>query len=114
MSGPDRSFVKGIMLHAFILGLLASFVPEAMAAQDAGTTRREKALSDLQIGDAAVRASACAVLAETGYVVAIDGRQLKLQHDTLCIHGDTYGAVSIAAEICRDFAERGIGIRAAY
>ena len=66
MSGLVRSFVKGIILRAFILGLLASFVPEAMAAQDAGATRRGKALTDLQSGDAAVRASACAVLGETG------------------------------------------------
>ena len=65
MSGPDRSFVKGLMLHAFILGMLASFVPQAMAAQDAGTNRREKALSDLQSGDAVLRASACAVLAKS-------------------------------------------------
>ena len=93
MSGPDRSFVKGIMLHAFILGLLASFVPEAMAAQDAGTTRREKALSDLQSGDAAVRESACAVLAETG------------RHSEL---PPLMGALHDSAEAVRQAAEQAI------
>ncbi len=66
MSGPDRSLVKGILLHALVLGLLVSFVQQTPAAQDTDAALREKALSDLQSADAAARAKACGVLAETG------------------------------------------------
>jgi tetratricopeptide (TPR) repeat protein len=90
MSGPHRSFVKGILLHALVLGLLASFVPQAISAQDAGAARREKALSDLRSRDAADRAKACAVLAETG-------RQSDLPPLLAALH-DSAQAVRQAAE----------------
>ena len=62
--------------------------------------------------NAAQIAARAASIVETGEVFAIDGTRLELQRDTLCIHGDTPGAVWIAAEICRVFAERAITIRA--
>lgn len=131
-TSPETAFAIADAVRAFdqdcyLVGLSGSYLHEAASA--VGLRSLHEVFADRNyLGDGSLVprsqsnamlnesqiARRVAVLAETGYVVAIDGRQLKLQHDTLCIHGDTHGAVSIAAEICRDFAERGIGIRAAY
>lgn len=61
--------------------------------------------------DAAQIAARAALMIGSGEVVAIDGTRLNLQFDTLCIHGDTPNAVTIAAGIRRIFAERNIVVR---
>jgi UPF0271 protein len=38
-------------------------------------------------------------LIEDGEVVTVSGQRLPLQADTLCVHGDTAGAVEIAQQI---------------
>lgn len=66
MLGPDRSFVRRVLLHALILGLLFAFAPAARSAQDAGAATREKAVADLRSRDATTRVRACVVLAGAG------------------------------------------------
>jgi tetratricopeptide (TPR) repeat protein len=90
MSVPDRSFAKGKLLHALVLGLLVVLAPAAPAAQDATAVLRERALSDLQSADAAARTEACGVLAETG-------GQSDLPPLMAALH-DSDGAVRQAAE----------------
>lgn len=50
-------------------------------------------------------------LVRDGKVTAIDGSELALEIDTLCLHSDTPGAVAIARAIHRAFAAAGITIR---
>jgi UPF0271 protein len=47
-----------------------------------------------------------------GAVVAADGSLLTLWVDTLCVHGDSPGAVAIATEVRRALEAQGIGIAA--
>jgi len=47
---------------------------------------------------------------EQSCVNAVDGSTIALQADTLCIHGDTPGAVEIAAAVSRRLREAGITI----
>jgi UPF0271 protein len=46
-----------------------------------------------------------------GKLTAIDGTELDLEIDTLCLHSDTPGAVAIARTIRRRFDEDGITVR---
>jgi UPF0271 protein len=51
------------------------------------------------IGTAEDSARQALLLAREGTVVTIDGRRRRLRADTLCLHGDTPGAVAAAAAI---------------
>ena len=50
-------------------------------------------------------------LIQEGKVTAIDGSELNLEIDTLCLHSDTPGAVAIARAIRRRFDDAGITVR---
>jgi len=45
-------------------------------------------------------------------VEADDGTPLLVEADSICVHGDTPGAVALAADLRRAFAHRGIGVHA--
>ena len=45
-------------------------------------------------------------------VVAIDGSTVKLEADTICVHGDTPGSDVLAARIRRGFEAAGISVKA--
>lgn len=47
-------------------------------------------------------------LVQEGVMEAITGKSISLQADTLCIHGDTPGAVDLAALIRRELMQNGI------
>lgn len=49
-------------------------------------------------------------LIREGVLEAITGKPISLQADTLCIHGDTPGAVDLAALIRRELIQNGIGV----
>jgi 5-oxoprolinase (ATP-hydrolysing) subunit A len=48
---------------------------------------------------------------ERGCVTTVDGSTVPLQADSICIHGDTPGAVEIAAAVSRRIREAGIAIQ---
>ena len=43
-------------------------------------------------------------------VVATDGTRIRFEADTLCLHGDTPGAVTLAGAIRRGLEDAGVGI----
>ena len=47
-------------------------------------------------------------IAERGVVIASDGREVSVDAQTLCIHGDTPGAPEIAATVARILREAGV------
>jgi UPF0271 protein len=47
-------------------------------------------------------------IAERGVVIARDGSEVAVDAQTLCIHGDTPGAVKIAATVARTLREAGV------
>ena len=55
-------------------------------------------------------AAAQAVCLARGAAVAVDGSVLTLWVDTLCIHGDTHGAVAIASAVRQAMAGAGIDV----
>ena len=101
--------------RSLLLFGLASSEPMAQAASDAGlgfvpeafADRRYMADGTLQprgeagsvIADPAAAAAQAVSIARDGVVVAADGTPVKLQAESICVHGDTPGAVSIAAAV---------------
>lgn len=49
-------------------------------------------------------------LAIDGEVVAVDGTVVRVQPASLCVHGDTPGAVELAAAVRRTLAEAGVDV----
>jgi UPF0271 protein len=54
----------------------------------------------------------CLRLARTGEIVAIDGTVLKSAARSICLHGDTPGAVDMAREVRDALLGEGIAIAA--
>ena len=51
-------------------------------------------------------------IAQTGRVIAVDGSEIAVDAQTLCIHGDTPGCVSIASAVASRLREAGIELKA--
>jgi UPF0271 protein len=61
--------------------------------------------------DTQLIASRMLQLAREGTLEAIDGSTIKIDAQSICVHGDSPGAVAIAEEIRRTFETNGIAIR---
>lgn len=73
---------------------------------------RSRKLDDALLQDPHQAAQQALQIVAHGSVVAADGSPIPLLADTVCIHGDTTGAVQIAAEVHRQLTQAGIGIAA--
>ena len=62
-------------------------------------------------GDAAIAARAVRLVQE-GRVTAADGTDIDVQVDSLCVHGDTPGAVGMARAVRSALGEAGVAVRA--
>ena len=105
---------------------LASSEPMASAAADAGLRYVPEAFADrryLADGSLQPRSEAGSVLvdpdaaaaqavsiARDGAVVAADGSRVALRAESICCHGDTPGAVEIAAAVRRGLEAAGIAV----
>lgn len=49
-------------------------------------------------------------LAETGVIQAIDGADVRVEAQSICVHGDSAGAVAMAAEVRRTLQDAGVVI----
>lgn len=63
------------------------------------------------IHDAATAADRMAQMVQEGAVITQSGKRIKGQIDTICIHGDTPGAVAIARAVKARMLELGIEVR---
>jgi len=90
----------------------AGFTTAAEAFADrryeANGTLRSRKLPNALIEDPEEAARQAVSIAERSIVQSHDGAEVKLQAQTLCIHGDTPGAIRIAAAVVK--ALRGAGI----
>jgi len=49
-------------------------------------------------------------MAKEGKVVAIDGTEIPFRPETLCVHGDTPGAVNLVKKIQKTLTEAGVEV----
>ncbi|HEY6945778.1 MAG TPA: 5-oxoprolinase subunit PxpA [Candidatus Acidoferrum sp.] len=75
-------------------------------------TLRSRKFENALIRDPAEAAKQALSIAERGIVTAHDGTEVKLNAQTICIHGDTPGSVQIAAAVARTLREAGIRVLA--
>ena len=50
-------------------------------------------------------------LAQSGEIVAVDGSVVKVQAESICVHGDTPGSVAMAAAVRTGLEAAGVGVR---
>ena len=103
---------------------LASSEPMASAAADAGLRFVPEAFADRRylpdgtlqprsepgslITDPAAAAAQAVAIATEGAVAAVDGTRVTLRAESICCHGDTPGAVEIAAAVRRGLERAGV------
>ena len=75
-------------------------------------TLRSRKFDNALIRDPEEAARQAVSIAERGAVTARDGTEVSVDAQTLCIHGDTPGAVKIAATVARTLWQAGIELRA--
>jgi UPF0271 protein len=73
-------------------------------------TLRSRKFEDALIRDPAEAARQALGMVERGVVTAIDGSEVKVAAQTICIHGDTPGAAKIAEEVARTLRQAGIAL----
>ncbi len=71
-------------------------------------TLRSRKFDDALIRDPEEAGRQALSIVERGVVIARDGTEVQVEAETLCIHGDTPGAVKIAAAAARTLREAGI------
>ena len=71
---------------------------------------RSRRLAGAVIVDSAEVARRAVLMARDGHVEAVDGTRVPLRVDTLCLHGDTPGAVEHARAVRAALAEAGIEV----
>jgi UPF0271 protein len=88
------------------------FVPEAFADRrylpDGSLQPRGQAGAVIE--DAADAAAQALMIATDGAVVAVDGSRVALRAESICCHGDTPGAVEIAASVRSALAAAGVRV----
>jgi UPF0271 protein len=75
---------------------------------EADGTLRSRKFEDALIRDPGAAGRQALSIVERGVVIACDGSEVRVDAQTLCIHGDTPGAPKIAAEVARTLREAGV------
>jgi UPF0271 protein len=90
------------------------FVPEAFADRRylADGTLQPRSVAGSVITDPSVAAAQAVAIARDGAVVAADGSTITVRAETICCHGDTQGAVEIAAAVRSRLEGAGIDVAA--
>lgn len=124
LAGAIARATAGFSRDLLLFGL-ASSEPMAAAAADAGLRFVPEAFADrryLADGSLQPRSEAGSVLTDPaataaqavaisgGSVTAVDGTAVSLRAESLCCHGDTPGAVEIAAAVRRGLEDAGVAI----
>jgi UPF0271 protein len=89
------------------------FAREAFAdrAYNPDGTLASRSLPGAVLTDPAIVGQRAVAMVTTGRVTAIDGTEITLAIDTLCLHGDTPGAARLAANVREALQAAGVAIR---
>ena len=100
------------MLEVF-RGAGFSVAAEAFADRryDPNGSLRSRKFADALITEPFGAASQAIRIAKDGSVRTSDGSEIRVQAETICIHGDTPGAVKIAAAVNERLKDSGIAVR---
>ena len=101
-----------VMLDAFRRARF-SVAAEAFADRryEPNGSLRSRKFGDALVSNPTEAAAQALHIAQAGRVVASDGGEIRVEAQTICIHGDTPGAVKIAAAIGERLKNAGIELR---
>jgi UPF0271 protein len=113
---PDLALVGlagSLMLNVFREAGFRVFA-EAFADRryEADGTLRSRRFEDALIRDPAEAGQQALRIAERGTVIACDGTEIVANARTICIHGDTPGAPTIAAAVAKTLRQAGVELTA--
>ena len=106
--GFPRSALLGVASSAGLRTFDEAFADRAYTSAGQLVSRR---LPGAVIHDPALLASRCVRLVQEGRVEAVDGDELVVSAASVCVHGDTPGAVQIATRIKQALLDAGVAIR---
>jgi UPF0271 protein len=100
------------MLDVFrSVGFAAAAEAFADRRYDPQGSLRSRKFADALILNPAEAAAQALGIAENGIVIAGDGTKVRVEAQTICIHGDTPGALMIAAAVVQRLRDAGIVLR---
>lgn len=85
-----------------------AFADRAYTAKGKLVSRK---LAGAVLHDADVVSARAVEIAKTGKVISADGRELTIPARSLCVHGDTPGAVELAHRIAKELVSAGVQIK---
>jgi UPF0271 protein len=90
------------------------FAAEAFADRvyEKDGTLRSRSFRGAVLTDPQTVAAQAVRIARDGVVTATDGSEVRIQADTLCLHGDTPGAVALARAVRSALEAAGVAVRA--
>jgi 5-oxoprolinase (ATP-hydrolysing) subunit A len=120
VAGAVASYDKGLILvglagsHSIAAGKYAGLRVAAEAfcdrAYEPDGTLRSRSRPDALVEDPAQAAAQALDIVVKGHVVAIGGQRIRLQAQTLCIHGDSPNATAVASAIRTALTGAGVEI----
>jgi UPF0271 protein len=78
---------------------------------EADGSLRSRKFEDALLCEPELAATQALRIVEEGSAIAADGSVVPLRAQTICLHGDTRGAVEIASAVYRRLAGAGVGVR---
>lgn len=93
---------------AGLRGVAEAFADRAYSPDGTLVSRRE---AGAVLHDPEVVVANMVRLAQDGEIVAVDGSFVKVQAESICVHGDTPGSVAMAAAVRTGLEAAGVGVR---
>jgi UPF0271 protein len=106
--GLPGSVLLGLGDRAGLTVVREAFADRAYTAEATLVSRREPGavLHDPdEVADRVVR------MVTVGCITAVDGTEVRIEADSVCVHGDSPGAVAMAQKVRDRLAEAGVGLR---
>jgi UPF0271 protein len=108
LAGPKGETVAAVGQQLGLSVMREAFADRAYTPQGALVSRREP---DAVIKDPKAVAERVVMMVRDGIVIAADGSRLRLRADTVCVHGDTPGAVDLIKETRSRLETEGIEVK---
>ncbi|GAA1686823.1 5-oxoprolinase subunit PxpA [Microcella alkalica] len=106
--GMPGSAIERAALRAGIRFVTEAFVDRAYRPDGSLVPRSEPGAVLHDVAEVAARAVRLAV---DGEVAAVDGSLVRIEAESLCVHGDTPGAVAMARSVRESLAAAGVDVR---
>ena len=108
LAGPNRDDLAAISKHHSIRFAFEFFADRAYNPDGSLVSRK---LPGAVLHDDGAVAERVIKLVETGTVAAVDGTEIELQADTICVHGDNPEALALVKKVRASLADSEIPVR---